>query len=249
MILTRRQRARSSWRGGWTAMAASATGGRAWSSPGRATTSVIPPVAVAGRCWRRTGRCVGISTFILATTRGSGRCAPRPKTGVGRAGSGREAAGPVSGAAGRAADPVERRIEAALAPGRFVSDRACVSFVGELEAVEREIAGLVEVAPGRAVALYEAFLAVVTRRPTRSTTQAAASGCLSLACAVAGSRPGRQRVRRRRRPPGCWSGWTTTLSASAIGWSGMSPRCSMQLGWRRQHARSGRAWTRSPQRG
>jgi hypothetical protein len=31
----------------------------------------------------------------------------------------------VSGAAGQAADPVEQRIEAALAPGRFVSDRAC----------------------------------------------------------------------------------------------------------------------------
>jgi hypothetical protein len=65
----------------------------------------------------------------------------------------------VSGAAGQAADPVEQRIEAALAPGRFVSDRACVSFVGELEVVEREIADLVEVAPGRAVALYEAYLA------------------------------------------------------------------------------------------
>ena len=65
----------------------------------------------------------------------------------------------MSGAAGQAADPVEQRIEAALAPGRFVFDRACFSFVGDLEAVEREIADLVEVAPGRAVALYEAFLA------------------------------------------------------------------------------------------
>lgn len=65
----------------------------------------------------------------------------------------------MSGAAGQAADPVEQRIEAALAPGRFVADRACFSFVGDLEAVEREIADLVEVAPGRAVGLYEAFLA------------------------------------------------------------------------------------------
>jgi hypothetical protein len=65
----------------------------------------------------------------------------------------------VSGSAGQAADLVEQRIEAALAPGRFVSDGACFLFVGDLEAVEREIADLVEVAPGRAVALYEAFLA------------------------------------------------------------------------------------------
>ncbi len=65
----------------------------------------------------------------------------------------------MSGSAGQAADPVERRIEAALAPGRFVSDRACSGFVGDVEAVEREIADLVEVAPARAVALYEAFLA------------------------------------------------------------------------------------------
>lgn len=65
----------------------------------------------------------------------------------------------MSGSATRPADAVEGRIEAALAPGRFVSDRACFSFVGGLEAVEREIADLVEVAPGRAVALYEAYLA------------------------------------------------------------------------------------------
>jgi hypothetical protein len=36
-------------------------GARAWSSPGRATTRAILPAAVAGRRWRRTGRCVGTS--------------------------------------------------------------------------------------------------------------------------------------------------------------------------------------------
>src|SRR5574341_1629920 len=47
-----------------------------------------PASGRAGRCWRRTGRCVGTSTFVLATTGGFGRWAPRPKTGVGRAGVG-----------------------------------------------------------------------------------------------------------------------------------------------------------------
>jgi hypothetical protein len=54
-------------RGGWIAGAASATGARVWSSPGRATTRAIPPAAVAGRRWRRTGRCVGTSTSTLVT--------------------------------------------------------------------------------------------------------------------------------------------------------------------------------------
>ncbi|MDA8289443.1 MAG: hypothetical protein M0014_13545 [Actinomycetota bacterium] len=56
-------------------------------------------------------------------------------------------------------DPLEREIEAALDPGRFVGDRSCFSFVRDLEEVERDIASLLESAPGRAVALYEAFLA------------------------------------------------------------------------------------------
>ena len=48
---------------------------------------------------------------------------------------------------------------AALEPGRFVGDRGCFSFVDDLEVVEREVAGLVETEPARAVSLYEAFLA------------------------------------------------------------------------------------------
>src|SRR6266496_5326965 len=126
-------------------MPASATGGRVWSSPGRAATSVIPPVAGAGRCWRRTGRCVGISTFILATTRGFGRCAARPKSGARRAGVGArggragERLGRPGGRSRRAAD----RGRPCSGPFRL---RSCLlSFVGDLEAVEREIADLVEV--------------------------------------------------------------------------------------------------------
>ena len=52
-------------------------GRRTWSSPGRATTRAIPPAAVAGRRWRRTGRCVGISTSTWVMTPASGRCGPR----------------------------------------------------------------------------------------------------------------------------------------------------------------------------
>jgi hypothetical protein len=54
---------------------------------------------------------------------------------------------------------VEGQIEAALDPGRFVGDRGCFSFVDDLEGVEDDIAALVSEAPGRAVGLYEAFLA------------------------------------------------------------------------------------------
>lgn len=50
-------------------------------------------------------------------------------------------------------------MEAALEADGFVSDRACFSFVGDLEEVEGEIAALVETDPARAVGLYEAFLA------------------------------------------------------------------------------------------
>ncbi|MGH2704520.1 MAG: DUF6880 family protein [Actinomycetota bacterium] len=65
----------------------------------------------------------------------------------------------MTGRARRAADPLERRIEAALDPRRFVSDRACSSFVGDLDDVEAEIAQLIPSEPARAIALYEAFIA------------------------------------------------------------------------------------------
>lgn len=56
-------------------------------------------------------------------------------------------------------DHLEREIEATLDPGQFVRDRACFSFVSDLEELEDEIAKIVPVEPARAVALYEAFLA------------------------------------------------------------------------------------------
>lgn len=59
----------------------------------------------------------------------------------------------------RRADPLEREIEAALEPGRFVFDRAGFEFVADLEAVAGDVAALVETAPERAIACYEAFLA------------------------------------------------------------------------------------------
>jgi hypothetical protein len=54
---------------------------------------------------------------------------------------------------------MERSIESALAPGRRVSYGADFDFLGELQAVEKQIAGLVRTAPKRAVSLYETFLA------------------------------------------------------------------------------------------
>ncbi len=59
----------------------------------------------------------------------------------------------------RKGDPVEHAIEDALDPGRFVHDRACFSFVTDLEQVEAEIERIVRMEPQRAVALYEAFVA------------------------------------------------------------------------------------------
>jgi len=56
-------------------------------------------------------------------------------------------------------DRLEREIETALDPGRFISDRGSYSFVADLEMVDAELAALVESEPARAVALYEAFLA------------------------------------------------------------------------------------------
>jgi hypothetical protein len=54
---------------------------------------------------------------------------------------------------------MERVIETALAPGRFVSYDIAFSFVGDLETVEHEIAKLIPTDPDQAVALYETFLA------------------------------------------------------------------------------------------
>jgi len=59
----------------------------------------------------------------------------------------------------RGVDPVEREIEIALAPGRFIPDRACFSFVSDLDEVAATIAKLIPSEPARAVRLYETFLA------------------------------------------------------------------------------------------
>jgi tetratricopeptide (TPR) repeat protein len=56
-------------------------------------------------------------------------------------------------------DPIERAIESALELGRFVSYGAAHDFVSDLEDVAGDIEKLVSSEPGRAVGLYEAFIA------------------------------------------------------------------------------------------
>jgi hypothetical protein len=56
-------------------------------------------------------------------------------------------------------DPIEQEIELALNPGGFIPDRACFSFVSDLDEVAAKIAKLIASDPSRAVTLYEAFLA------------------------------------------------------------------------------------------
>ncbi len=56
-------------------------------------------------------------------------------------------------------DPMDGMIESALQPRRFVGWNEGFSFVSDLSRVEREIAKLVASEPGRAVTLYETFLA------------------------------------------------------------------------------------------
>ena len=56
-------------------------------------------------------------------------------------------------------DPMDSMIESALRPGRFIGWNEGLSFVADLSLVEREIAHLVASEPGRAVTLYETFLA------------------------------------------------------------------------------------------
>ncbi|MBI1876293.1 MAG: hypothetical protein HYS05_20705 [Acidobacteria bacterium] len=54
---------------------------------------------------------------------------------------------------------MERLIETALMPGRFVSYNAGFSFVRELEAVEKRLSKWLSANPAQAVGLYETFLA------------------------------------------------------------------------------------------
>ncbi|MDN5861273.1 MAG: hypothetical protein L0H84_21935 [Pseudonocardia sp.] len=54
---------------------------------------------------------------------------------------------------------IEREIEAAFDPGRYVPEWGCSAFVNDLARVAGEVAGLVTAAPSAAVALFETFLA------------------------------------------------------------------------------------------
>ena len=54
---------------------------------------------------------------------------------------------------------MERLIESALMPGRYISYHADVSFVEELSAVENQLGKLISTDPAQAVSLYETFLA------------------------------------------------------------------------------------------
>ena len=54
---------------------------------------------------------------------------------------------------------VERLIESALMPGRFISYHDDFSFVEELSAVEKQLAKLISTDPAQAASLYETFLA------------------------------------------------------------------------------------------
>jgi len=56
-------------------------------------------------------------------------------------------------------DALESAIETALDPGRFVSYKANFDFVRDLEQVEQQLRRLIPAEPGRAIALYETFLA------------------------------------------------------------------------------------------
>ncbi|MEA3411963.1 MAG: hypothetical protein U9R74_10540 [Pseudomonadota bacterium] len=57
------------------------------------------------------------------------------------------------------ADPIEQELALALNPGAFIPDRACFSFVIDLDEVAAKIAMLTANDPSRAVTLYETFLA------------------------------------------------------------------------------------------
>src|SRR5207253_9145557 len=56
-------------------------------------------------------------------------------------------------------DPTEREIELALRPGVFIGYSEGFSFVSKLEEVAAKIRKLGAAEPGRAVGLYETFLA------------------------------------------------------------------------------------------
>jgi hypothetical protein len=56
-------------------------------------------------------------------------------------------------------DPMDRMIESAFQPGRFIPYHGGYSFVSDLRRAEAEIAELMATDPARVVTLYETFLA------------------------------------------------------------------------------------------
>jgi hypothetical protein len=56
-------------------------------------------------------------------------------------------------------DPLEKAIEAALSPGRFISYNAAWSFVEDVQDVANDIGEIIRKEPARAVRLYEIFIA------------------------------------------------------------------------------------------
>ncbi|MFW5640435.1 MAG: DUF6880 family protein [Thermodesulfobacteriota bacterium] len=56
-------------------------------------------------------------------------------------------------------DPLEKAIEAALSPGRFISYNAAWSFVKDVQGVADNIGEIIRKEPARAVRLYEIFIA------------------------------------------------------------------------------------------
>ena len=64
-----------------------------------------------------------------------------------------------SGVSDEVSSQIEREIESALEPRRFIAEGACFAFVSALHEVESKIAELERAEPGRAALLYEVFLA------------------------------------------------------------------------------------------
>ena len=56
-------------------------------------------------------------------------------------------------------DPLEKAIEAALSPGRFISYNAAWSFVEDVQGVADDIGKIIQREPARAACLYEIFIA------------------------------------------------------------------------------------------
>ena len=96
---------------------------------------------------------------------------------------------------------IERLIESALMPGRFISHHADFSFIEELGTVEKQLAKLISTDPAQAVSLYETFLA----------------GCYEKAEEIDGS-SGSFGQFVGELYCGWMRGWRTTPTASAMTW-------------------------------